>query len=586
MVDDERVFSGSNANAGYPHQMGPYLLLTALGRGGMGMVHLAKVGGVAGIEKYCVVKTLRKKHTENEEYVSRFMDEARVVVNLSHRNICSVFDVGRVHDRFYMAMEFIEGRDLSTLMTRMWEGREPFPIAVALHIVMEVLDALDYAHRRKNPATGEALNVVHRDVSPHNVMITFEGEVKLIDFGLAASTLKEEQTDPKIVMGKLAYMSREHLNSEPVDGRHDLFGAAVMLYELIAGEPYYTPLKQHEILEVLSEGVHTPRRLKEFDPELRGILARALHPDNDKRTRSCGEFRDEILDYAMQRSLGVGSRLLRKLVDKHFPGEAQNTEHLLGEFRNAHPPAKVDETQTFARRSASGAGLPGTSSDAIPSPPGTGPSTNPTSRIVRDDDVIPADATQVLPRVHVAEQKSRRGRGLAAALGVFLALALGGGMWFVASGDEGTPPDAELAALPAEAPLEEPPAPPAETAPADKAPAETAPAAGDDAAAKPSDEVAAAAGSGDEPAATEPTTEPDKPRARRGRRTPRKKPPALAAGASPMQKIQYLKRHCRHQKCGRTLVKRFETVGLAGMSTAEVRAFWPKVKRCVDRCSK
>src|SRR5688572_4755788 len=155
----------------FPRRFGNYTLVAPLARGGMGEVFLAKTGGVAGLEKRCVVKTLRPHLTDDREYVARFVDEARIVVQLGHRNICQVFDVGLVGERYYLAMEYIAGRDLKTLQARCDQGLiEP---GLALHVVNEVLEALDYAHRHVDAATGRPLLLVHRDISPQNVMISF-----------------------------------------------------------------------------------------------------------------------------------------------------------------------------------------------------------------------------------------------------------------------------------------------------------------------------------------------------------------------------------------------------------------------------
>ncbi len=232
----------------YPRAFGNYVLLAPLARGGMGEVFLAKHGSVRGLEKHCVVKTLRPHLTDDREYTTRFIDEARIVVQLGHRNICHVFDVGTVGERYYLAMEYIAGKDLRALTHDVAEKGNVVNPGLALHVVCEVLEALDYAHRHADAATGRPLLLVHRDVSPQNVMLSWEGEVKLIDFGLAASTLKMEQTSPNVVMGKLSYMAPEQVRGERVDGRADLFAVGVMLYEMLVGERFYEGRSPYEIL--------------------------------------------------------------------------------------------------------------------------------------------------------------------------------------------------------------------------------------------------------------------------------------------------------------------------------------------------
>ncbi len=219
-----------------PRAFGPY---SSMARGGMGEVFLARSGG-AGLEtlqKHCVVKTLRPHLTDDREYVTRFLDESRVVVQLSHRNLCQVFDVGLVGERYYLAMELIAGQDLRTLA----DATGPMPPALAIYIVGEVLEALDYAHRLTD-VRGVPLRLVHRDVSPQNTMVSYEGEVKLIDFGLVQSAVKVEKTSPQTVMGKLAYMSPEQLRGEPASPGIDLYAAAIVLCELLLGARFYGAL--------------------------------------------------------------------------------------------------------------------------------------------------------------------------------------------------------------------------------------------------------------------------------------------------------------------------------------------------------
>jgi len=331
---------------GYPCEMGAYVLLRSLARGGMGEVHLAKHGGLAGIQKYCVVKTLKRFAATDEEYVRRFVDEARVVVSLQHKNICPVFDVGRVQGRYYLAMELISGRDLRGLIAGAQTlGIELTP-ALSLFIIGEVLEALDYAHRARDPNTGQLLHLVHRDISPQNVMLSFEGEVKLIDFGLAASTLKQERTNPNVVMGKLAYMPPEQLDGKDVDGRADLFAAAVMLYELLAKDRFYAGMTDGEILVAASQRTFEPRKLTEIEPELQTILRDGLHADRTQRLPDCGEFKDRLVRYQVERRMTATPRDLRRLIEKVFPADPEKTRAMLAQYASQRAPTRDDDADS------------------------------------------------------------------------------------------------------------------------------------------------------------------------------------------------------------------------------------------------
>ncbi len=310
-----------------PRAFGPYLLVRSLAKGGMGEVFFARSGTVAGFEKHCVVKTLRPHLTDDREYVARFIDEARVVVQLNHKNVCQVFDVGLVGERYYLAMELIAGQDVRTLADAMVFKGKAFPPALALHIVTEVLEALDYAHRKLDVA-GEPLHLVHRDISPQNVMVSYEGEVKLIDFGLAASSVKLEKTSPNLVMGKLAYMSVEQIRGDAVDRSVDLFATAVMLTELLLGDRYYAGLTPHETWTLAAQGHHRPARFAELDPEMRAILDRALHVDKKARYPDGLALRQALMDWRSKQGLWADGPALRALMQEAF-GDAIREHHLL-----------------------------------------------------------------------------------------------------------------------------------------------------------------------------------------------------------------------------------------------------------------
>ena len=343
MTDREQLLSGMMEEAGYPQKLGPYLLMASLGRGGMGAVHLAKHGNVAGIEKYCVIKTLKRTYTMDDEYIMRFVDEARLVVHLSHRNICPVFDVGRVKDRYYIAMEFVSGQDLHTLIERARAYGGRLPEELSLHIACEILEGLGYAHRLANPVTGDPLNLVHRDVSPHNVLVSYEGEVKLIDFGIASSAVKEIKSDPNIVMGKLAYMSAENLRGDgPVDGRHDLLSTAVMLYELLTGYPFYENMNRMQVIDAISSGAYLPPRVGSIDPALQPILMAALNQNVLRRTPTCEDFKDQLSGYMLHKQMAASTRQLRGIVQNLCPGEQEAMRGRLASYRDLKPPTASD----------------------------------------------------------------------------------------------------------------------------------------------------------------------------------------------------------------------------------------------------
>jgi hypothetical protein len=310
--------AGDNAT---PRRFGDYTLDRLLGRGGMGHVWLARTTG-EDAARVCVVKTLLAN--DDVEYQQRFIDEARLLVLLAHRNICAVFDAGCVDGRYYLAMEHIDGRDLKDLLMQAEARRTPLPLAVTVYVVREVLAALDAAHRTKHPLTGEPLRVVHRDVSPQNVMVAVDGRVKLIDFGLALSTQKVEKTAPQIVMGKLAYMAPEHARGDTLDGRADQFAVGQMLYEMVANERYYEGLGTDALWQMSGVGGFRPAKLRALPPALRGIIERSTAPDRNHRFPDCGAMAEALADF--ERTGGLDATdpraTLRALVsrfDDHDP---------------------------------------------------------------------------------------------------------------------------------------------------------------------------------------------------------------------------------------------------------------------------
>ena len=316
----------------FPRLFGNYVLVKRLASGGMGSVYLAR-REMGGVEKHCVVKTLRSSFSEDPDYIARFIDEARVVVQLSHRNICPVFDVGQVGRRHYLAMEHMPGSDLRELTSQITGPLRP---AMALHLVIEVLDTLDYAHRHKDLTTGAELRLVHRDVSPQNVMINLEGEVKLVDFGLAASSMKDQattHTQPNIVMGKVAYMAPEHARGDPVDHRSDQFSTAVLAYELFARRRYYGDLAPLDIWRLAGLGSYRPDDLKTLDAALCPILDRALHADPSMRWPSCGAMKAALEEVRYARDLRGGAESLRALMNEQFAEGRESSRRLLATLR-------------------------------------------------------------------------------------------------------------------------------------------------------------------------------------------------------------------------------------------------------------
>ncbi|HMG54520.1 MAG TPA: protein kinase, partial [Kofleriaceae bacterium] len=280
----------------YPRKFGKYHLLGPLAQGGMGALYLA-VAGDRGLERLMVIKTVLP-HLADAEYVARFRDEAKVVVKLSHGNLIPVFDAGLVGGELFLAMDFVEGRDLRAVWNRCAKKQVAFPIDVAVYIVKELCRGLAYAHSFPD------LNLVHRDISPPNVLVSYTGEVKLTDFGLASSTLKLEKTAPGIIYGKVAYMSPEQARGEKLDGRSDMYAAAIVLWELLTGRQLFPPGKDQpqDLLARAKnpEPMRPSKRAPRVPVELDEICVKALAPSRDDRYGDCDAMRMALQTWLAQ----------------------------------------------------------------------------------------------------------------------------------------------------------------------------------------------------------------------------------------------------------------------------------------------
>jgi serine/threonine protein kinase len=308
----------------FPRRFGNYLLLKPLARGGMGALYLA-LSGPEDTAKLCVIKTVLP-HLADKEYLQRFRDEAKVVVRLSHGNLVPVFDSGQVAGEIYLAMDFIEGKDLRATWNRCAKKGIAFPVDVAVHLTKELARGLHYAH------TFSDIKLVHRDVSPPNVLLSYSGEVKLTDFGLAASTLKMEKTAPGIIYGKVSYMSPEQARGETLDGRTDLYAAGIILWELLTGRQLFPSGKppgagkDMMTAEELLRRVRDPevlapsKRATRVPPELDRIALKALAPDLKDRYANCEELRQDLATFLAQTAPATDSvRVSAFLKDLYAP---------------------------------------------------------------------------------------------------------------------------------------------------------------------------------------------------------------------------------------------------------------------------
>jgi serine/threonine protein kinase len=321
-----------------PQVFGRYLLLQRLSSGGMGEIFLAK-HGLVGFEKICVIKKVLPHLSQDEHFLSRFIDEAQVAIQLQHANVAQVFEVGRVDDDYFLALEFVEGCDVRRALARLIERGQRFPVELGLMIARDVATGLSYAHRRKD-AAGRALGLVHCDISPPNIMISFEGEVKVIDFGIAKSALAGTATDPKMGFGKLGYMAPEQLvRGGRIDARTDIYATGAVLFELLTGHRLYEhePGGDHRALaRLIIRGQHPlPSAV---DPALAPydtLVARALHPDPEQRFQSATALRDALQEVLVRIHPTLSSEHLGMFARDLFAGEVAALRQLAARAQGA-----------------------------------------------------------------------------------------------------------------------------------------------------------------------------------------------------------------------------------------------------------
>jgi serine/threonine-protein kinase len=297
-----------NESPQFPRPLGRYELVHLLGQGGMGEVFLAKISGAAGFEKPCIVKTILPTLLKDRQFLDRFHHEAKVLVHLVHSSIAQVYDMGEAEGTYYMALEYVAGVDLSFLQEQARNEGKPLPVPVALYLGQRIAEGLGYAHRKTGP-DGQPLGIVHRDVSPHNVMVSYEGEVKVIDFGLAKSAARSKYTLPSTVMGKLGYMSPEQVRAEAVDHRGDIYSCAVVVWELLAGQPLIRHGTVGEMMAAMSHptvpALHELR--PDVDPALDAVVRRALAPSPDERYARADDFARALNEQLLRTGSSLGA---------------------------------------------------------------------------------------------------------------------------------------------------------------------------------------------------------------------------------------------------------------------------------------
>ncbi len=275
-------------------KFGRYFLLDQLAQGGMAEIYRARLASVGGAGRLMVIKRIQAGYGSNSEFLEMFKSEIKVTMGFNHPNIVQLYDFGEEQDQPYIAMELVDGKNLRQFMSRFTESQQTFPIELATFIIEQSASGLNYAHSFKDKITGEPFNIVHRDISPQNILISYEGNVKVIDFGIAKATTNNEATRAGVIKGKPSYLSPEQISGEPLDGRSDIFALGAVFWEILTGKKLFAgenDLAVLKLIESCQTYVKPPSTLNPKIPkELDYIVLKSLAKQREKRYQSAEEL--------------------------------------------------------------------------------------------------------------------------------------------------------------------------------------------------------------------------------------------------------------------------------------------------------
>jgi serine/threonine-protein kinase len=362
-----------------PRQFGKYMLLRRLAAGGMAEIFLALHRSVAGFEKLVVIKRILPQMNDDQQFIDMLLHEARIAATLSHTNIVQTFDVGQLDGSYFIAMEHIHGEDIRSIVRQMKKVNSPeFPLENALHIVLGLCAGLAYAHDKRD-LDGKLLGIVHRDVSPQNLVITFSGDVKIVDFGVAKSIQAHEDASGSMLKGKVPYMSPEQARGLAIDSRSDIFAAGIMLFELTTGRRLFKGADQLDTIRLICDTVYPrPTELVPGYPaELDRIVMKALAKPLAERYQSAREMQADLEAFIRNERLAVSSSTTSAWMQSLFAESLAQQNETLQEIKQLAdklaaelPPLDYNASATgvYARVDLSGSGATVGGATTTPAP--------------------------------------------------------------------------------------------------------------------------------------------------------------------------------------------------------------------------
>jgi serine/threonine protein kinase/Flp pilus assembly protein TadD len=304
-----------------PTHFGKYQLLDKIAVGGMAELFRAKLTGVQGFEKLIAIKKILPNLSEEENLITAFIDEAKLAALLHHENIVQIYDFGSMDEEYFIAMEFLFGKDLRTIRRTAKKRDLALGLENIFYVISRICAGLDYSHNLKD-LQGRPLNIIHRDINPQNILITYEGQVKIIDFGIAKAASQNTKTRENLIKGKLAYMSPEQANGRVIDHRSDIFSTGIIMYELLAVRRMFKGETMH-VLSLVRDAQYDPPEevIPDLPPKLNDILRRALAKDPDDRYQSAGEMLADVEECAFELSLRPNARTFAQYMKELFEEE-------------------------------------------------------------------------------------------------------------------------------------------------------------------------------------------------------------------------------------------------------------------------
>ncbi len=302
------------------NQFGPYILKDKIAQGGMAELYIADQIREDGFRRTVAVKKVLPHLSQNPEYVEMLGREARIAGVLQHPNIIQIYDYRKYNDSYFIVMEYVRGRNLAEIMAKLINLDRAFRVDEATYIISQVAKGLHYSHTRRDEITGEQLNIVHRDISPQNILLSYEGEVKISDFGISKASTDPQMTQAGVIKGKLGYLSPEQASGESVDHRSDIYSLGIIFYEILTGKRLYKFSSDYEAISIIPKKEIEPIKkvLYYVNDELNRIVMKCLEKDREKRYQTANSLFEDLAELKSSSTMSFDMESLSRFMDKFF----------------------------------------------------------------------------------------------------------------------------------------------------------------------------------------------------------------------------------------------------------------------------